>query len=193
MYDAALSRDSLLHVADKPQLLKRIHKALKPGGRLLLTDYCLGGPAAAAAPSGEFAEYIQRRGYHLLSIEGYAAALRASGFEVVRETSSRLTSPHLTLTPRTSSNIAHPRRPCHRSGTAPRIFQVSAEDSTADFLADLKRETEQLRASEAAFAEEFGEEAFAATLACAHCFSTGPESRGALSARVRVVDARSRS
>ena len=42
------SRDSLLHVEDKPVLLRRMLKWLRPGGRLLVTDYCCSDEDATA-------------------------------------------------------------------------------------------------------------------------------------------------
>lgn len=169
-FDAVLSRDVLLHVADKAQVLKRLHRALRPGGRLLVTDYCLGA-AAAAAPSAEFADYIKQRGYHLLTIEAYAAALRDAGFDVVRHASPintlRFENPHSTA-PQQAPALSHPAADVWAVGCAlPFCPQASAEDSTADFAANLKHEAEAMRANQAAFVEEFGKESFEATLACA--------------------------
>jgi SAM-dependent methyltransferase len=84
-YDAVLSRDALLHVTDKASLLRRLLRALRPGGRLLLTDYCRG----EAEPSAEFAAYIAARGYHLLTVAEYARTLRDVGFEEARLASPR--------------------------------------------------------------------------------------------------------
>ena len=49
---------------------------LKPGGRLLITDYC----CADSALSEGMREYIEQRGYHLLSIAEYTQLLRSAGF-----------------------------------------------------------------------------------------------------------------
>ena len=38
-FDAVYSRDALLHVNDKAALFARAFAWLKPGGRLLVTDY----------------------------------------------------------------------------------------------------------------------------------------------------------
>ena len=43
----------------------RLFKVLKPGGQLLITDYC----CTADRPSPEFDAYIRDRGYKLLPIE----------------------------------------------------------------------------------------------------------------------------
>ena len=52
---------------------------LKPGGRLLISDYCR---AEGEASSG-FAAYIKQRGYDLHSVAAYSTMLEAAGFESV--------------------------------------------------------------------------------------------------------------
>lgn len=52
---------------------------LKPGGRLLISDYCKGHEE----PSSEFASYIKQRGYHLKSVDSYGDLLRDAGFQSV--------------------------------------------------------------------------------------------------------------
>ena len=52
---------------------------LKPGGRLLISDYCCG----EGEPSSGFAAYIEQRGYHLQSVEQYGKLLEGSGFSSV--------------------------------------------------------------------------------------------------------------
>jgi phosphoethanolamine N-methyltransferase len=56
--------------------LHRFLKILKPGGRLLISDYC----RAAAKPSPAFAEYIRQRGYDLYNVEAYGRMLEEAGF-----------------------------------------------------------------------------------------------------------------
>jgi phosphoethanolamine N-methyltransferase len=75
-YDAVYSRDVLLHVADKPRLFDRVFASLRPGGRLVITDYC----RAAAPPSPAFQQYISARGYALPTVDEYADMLRGAGF-----------------------------------------------------------------------------------------------------------------
>ncbi|KAL0715723.1 hypothetical protein Bca4012_065045 [Brassica carinata] len=61
------SRDTILHIQDKPALFKKFFKWLKPGGRVLITDYC----KSAKTPSTTFAEYIKQRGYDLHDVQAY--------------------------------------------------------------------------------------------------------------------------
>ncbi|XP_057747668.1 phosphomethylethanolamine N-methyltransferase-like [Arachis stenosperma] len=75
-FDIIYSRDALLHIKDKPTLFKSFHKWLKPGGILLITDYCKN----AENPSVEFADYIERGGYHLHDIKTYEQMLENAGF-----------------------------------------------------------------------------------------------------------------
>jgi phosphoethanolamine N-methyltransferase len=53
---------------------------LKPGGRLLISDYC----KAPFAPPPAFAKYIEQRGYDLHSVDDYGAMLAAAGFQDVK-------------------------------------------------------------------------------------------------------------
>ncbi|OIT21052.1 PREDICTED: phosphoethanolamine N-methyltransferase 1-like [Nicotiana attenuata] len=81
-FDVIYSRDTILHIQDKPALFRSFYKWLKPGGKVLISDYCKkAGPA-----SEEFAEYIKQRGYDLHDVEAYGQMLRDAGFnEVVAE------------------------------------------------------------------------------------------------------------
>jgi len=49
---------------------------LKPGGRLLISDYC----RAPEEPSPAFAAYIAQRGYHLHPVQEYGQILTDAGF-----------------------------------------------------------------------------------------------------------------
>jgi phosphoethanolamine N-methyltransferase len=71
-YDVIMTRDAMLHIADKPTLFSNFYKWLKPGGKLLITDYCHGDRAEHNA---EYTEYIKQRNYHLLTVKDYAHIL----------------------------------------------------------------------------------------------------------------------
>lgn len=75
-FDVVYSRDTILHIDDKPKLFKRLYDFLKPGGRLLVTDYC----RSEKEPSDQFAAYIKQRGYDLHSVKAYAQMLTDAGF-----------------------------------------------------------------------------------------------------------------
>jgi len=64
---------------DKPALFRRFYKWLKPGGKVLITDYC----RSPKTPSPDFAIYIKKRGYDLHDVQAYGQMLRDAGFEEV--------------------------------------------------------------------------------------------------------------
>ncbi|KDP23923.1 hypothetical protein JCGZ_27083 [Jatropha curcas] len=78
-FDVIYSRDTILHIQDKPALFRSFYKWLKPGGKILITDYC----KSAGTPSEEFAEYIKQRGYDLHCVKAYGQMLRDAGFDDV--------------------------------------------------------------------------------------------------------------
>ncbi|KMT04343.1 hypothetical protein BVRB_8g184180 [Beta vulgaris subsp. vulgaris] len=75
-FDVIYSRDTILHIQDKPALFRNFYKWLKPGGKVLISDYC----KSSGPPSAEFAMYIKQRGYDLHDVEAYGQMLKDAGF-----------------------------------------------------------------------------------------------------------------
>ena len=76
-YDAVYCQDTILHIFEKKQLFERLFKCLKPGGKLLISDYCRG----EGEHTMSFRKYIKLRGYQLITIEEYSKLLEKVGFE----------------------------------------------------------------------------------------------------------------
>lgn len=78
-FDAIFSRDAVLHIADKEALFKRLFKSLKPGGRLVISDYC----RKDGELSPVFDEYMKARAYYLVTIDDFSKMLSEVGLEVI--------------------------------------------------------------------------------------------------------------
>ncbi|RID63380.1 hypothetical protein BRARA_E02393 [Brassica rapa] len=78
-FDVIYSRDTILHIQDKPALFRTFFKWLKPGGKVLISDYC----KSSETPSPEFSEYIKQRGYDLHDVQAYGQMLKEAGFNDV--------------------------------------------------------------------------------------------------------------
>ncbi|CAN6336914.1 unnamed protein product [Urochloa humidicola] len=78
-FDVIYSRDTILHIQDKPALFRSFFKWLKPGGKVLISDYCKN----PGKPSEEFAAYIKQRGYDLHDVRTYGKMLEDAGFHDV--------------------------------------------------------------------------------------------------------------
>ncbi len=77
-YDFILSIDVFLHIHNKMELFNKIGSSLlKPGGRLVFEDYCVG------ADSHEMRQYGDKFGYNLMSIDHYCEKIKQAGFDVV--------------------------------------------------------------------------------------------------------------
>jgi sarcosine/dimethylglycine N-methyltransferase len=79
-FDACLSQEGLLHIADKPAVLREAHRVLAPGGRLVFTDWV----ARRGLADGErrrLAEWMAAT--TLQSLDGYRQLLGAAGFQGV--------------------------------------------------------------------------------------------------------------
>ncbi|KAL5161340.1 Phosphoethanolamine N-methyltransferase [Glycine soja] len=78
-FDVIYSRDTLLHIKDKPSLFRSFYKWLKRGGTLLITDYC----KSEGSLSLGYAEYIKKGGYHIHDMKTYCRMLENAGFDDV--------------------------------------------------------------------------------------------------------------
>ena len=90
-----LSRDTILHIDEKEELFRKFLHTLKPGGKLMISDYCHGDQVTVAvedrlvrclvsqAHSQEFEDYVAERGYKLQTVRGYGDILKAAGFKNV--------------------------------------------------------------------------------------------------------------
>lgn len=76
-FDAVFSKDSFLHVHDKPRLMKKLFTLLAPGGRIHFTDYL----RAKARGGDEFEEYVAGSSYTLATPEEYETCMGEAGFE----------------------------------------------------------------------------------------------------------------
>jgi len=78
-YDVIYSRDTILHIDDKLSLFKKIMKSLKPGGKLMISDYCHGDKEHSAS----FKKYVAGRGYALQTVTQYGDILKKAGLKKV--------------------------------------------------------------------------------------------------------------
>jgi phosphoethanolamine N-methyltransferase len=76
-YDVIYSRDALLHIKEKPQLFQKFFRWLKPGGRVVFTDYCRGEMNSF---SDEFEKYVKQRDYTLYKVSEYQTLIKNTGF-----------------------------------------------------------------------------------------------------------------
>lgn len=61
-------------------MFKSFYKWLKPGGNLLITDYC----KKEGPPSPDFQEYIKQRGYDLHVMEAYGQVTIAYDYSHIK-------------------------------------------------------------------------------------------------------------
>jgi phosphoethanolamine N-methyltransferase len=78
-YDAIYSRDVFLHIHDKARLFSTLLNALRPGGKLLFTDYSCGPQPW----DDDFHAYVEDRNYSLHPVDEYARLITGAGFEAV--------------------------------------------------------------------------------------------------------------
>ena len=79
-FDACVSQEALLHIADKGAVLKEAHRVLAPGGRLAFTDW-VARPALGDGERRRLHEWMAAA--TLQTLDGYRALLGATGFAAV--------------------------------------------------------------------------------------------------------------
>ncbi len=77
-YDVIWTRDCgmYLPLADKYRVWERLVSLLRPGGQVLITDYCRGAGKASAA----FEQHVRDCGHDLLTLDGYRQVLESAKF-----------------------------------------------------------------------------------------------------------------
>jgi ubiquinone/menaquinone biosynthesis C-methylase UbiE len=79
-FDACLSQEALLHIADKGAVLLEAHRVLAPGGRLAFTDW-VARPALGDGERRRLRDWMAAT--TLQTLDGYRALLGAAGFTAV--------------------------------------------------------------------------------------------------------------
>ena len=73
-FDVIYSRDAIMHIADKEQLYSKAYTWLKPGGKVVVSEYVHGRNYPNFTQ--EYVDYIKDRGYQLVTVKEYGNVLR---------------------------------------------------------------------------------------------------------------------
>jgi len=79
-FDVIYSRDTILHIGDKDALFTKFYEWLKPGGKLMISDYCHG---QKEVHSEAYLKYVLQRCYLMLTAPEYGQLLEKVGFTQV--------------------------------------------------------------------------------------------------------------
>ncbi len=79
-FDACVSQEALLHIADKPAVLAGCHRVLAPGGRIAFTDW-IARPALGDLERRRLREWMAAT--TLRTLDGYRSLLGRTGFSAV--------------------------------------------------------------------------------------------------------------
>ncbi|MEM7207339.1 MAG: methyltransferase domain-containing protein [Pseudomonadota bacterium] len=77
-FDVVISKDSIIHIADKAALSRDIFRVLNPGGWFVASDWLCG----TDSPTPEMQAYVEAEGldFGLATVEVYRDAMQAAGF-----------------------------------------------------------------------------------------------------------------
>ena len=72
-----------MHYENKVGILRRLRSALKPGGRILMTDYCR-MEKEFAHYTQDFIDYAEEWDYFLVTVDDHTDLLERAGFGMVK-------------------------------------------------------------------------------------------------------------
>jgi phosphoethanolamine N-methyltransferase len=81
-FDVVFSKDSIIHIADKHFIAREIHRVLKPGGVLAMSDWMAGFDGPMSDDLKRYNE-LEGLGFGLAAPDRYFAAFRAAGFNEI--------------------------------------------------------------------------------------------------------------
>jgi len=80
-FDVIYSRDTILHIGEKEALFTKFFTWLKPGGKIMISDYCHGDKEEH---SEAYLKYVHQRCYLMLTVPEYGRLLERVGFGNVK-------------------------------------------------------------------------------------------------------------